>query len=56
VFTKVRKEFGSRSFIDEFVSGSPKNYVFSVICPSTGKRTTKCQVKGTTLNYENSKL
>jgi len=49
-------EFGSGSFIDEFVSGGPKSYAFSVICPSTGKPTTKCQVKGITLNYENSKL
>jgi len=33
-------EYGSGS-IDHFVLGSPKNYAFSVICPSTGKRTTK---------------
>ena len=46
------EEFGSGSFIDEFVSGGPKNYAFSVICPSTGKRTTKC--KG--YNIELSKL
>ena len=37
--------FGSGSLIDEFVSGAPKNYAFSVICLSTGKRTTKCKVK-----------
>ena len=30
--------------------------MFSVICPSTGKRTTKYKVKGITLNYENSKV
>jgi len=50
------EEFGSGSFIDEFVSGGHKNYAFSVICPSTGKRTTKCKVKGITLNYQNSKV
>jgi len=50
------EEFGSGSFIDEFVSVGPKNYAFSVICPSTGKSTTKCKVKGITLNYENSKV
>ena len=50
------EEFGSGSFIDEFVSGGPKNYALSVICPSTGIRTTKCKVKGITLNYENSKV
>jgi hypothetical protein len=30
--------------------------MFSVFCPATGKRTTKCKVKGITLNYENSKI
>ena len=33
-----------------------KKYAFSVCCPSTGKRATKCKVKGVTLNYENSKV
>jgi len=33
-----------------------KNYAFSVFCPSTGERTTKCKVKGINLNYENSKV
>jgi hypothetical protein len=48
--------FGSGSCIEEFVSGGPKNYAFSVFCPSTGKRTTKCKVKAMTWNYENSKV
>jgi hypothetical protein len=34
--------------MDKFISGGPKKYAFSVICPSTGKR------KGITLKYENS--
>jgi hypothetical protein len=38
------------------LSGGPNKYEFSVFCPSTGKRTTKCKVKGITLNYENSKV
>jgi hypothetical protein len=50
------EEFGFGSYIEEFVSGGPKNYAFSVFCPSTGKRTTKCEVKGITLKYENSKV
>jgi hypothetical protein len=37
------KEFGAGSYIEA-------NYAFSVFCPSTGKRTTKCKVKGITLN------
>jgi hypothetical protein len=44
------------SYIDEFVSGGPKNYVFSVISPLTGKRTYKCKVKCITLNYDSSKV
>ena len=50
------EEFGSGSFIDEFVSGGPKNYAFSVICPSTTKRTNKCKVMGITLKYQHSKV
>ena len=52
--TNELEEYGSGSFIQQFVSGGTKNYAFSFFCPSTGKRTTKCKVKGTTLNYENS--
>jgi hypothetical protein len=54
--TDELEEFRSGSFIDEFVSGVPKTYAFSVICPSTGKRTNKCKVKSITLNYQNSKV
>ena len=50
------EDFGSGSFIDHFVLGGPKNYAFSVICPSTGKRTIRCEVKGITMNYECSKV
>jgi hypothetical protein len=49
-------EFGSGSFIQEFVSGGPKNYAFSVFCPSTGKRIHKCKIKGIIFNNENSNL
>ena len=55
-FTDELEEFGSSSFIEEFVSGGLKNYASSAVCPSTGKRTTKYKVKGITLNYENSKF
>jgi len=37
--TDELEELGSGSFIDDFVSGGPKNYAFSVICTSYGKRT-----------------
>jgi hypothetical protein len=48
--------FGSGSYMEEFVSGGPKNYAFSVFCHSSGKRTPKCKVKGITLIYENSNV
>ena len=50
------EEFGYGSYIEQFVSGGRKKYAFSVFSPSTGKRTTKCKVKGITLNYINSKV
>ena len=32
------KEFGSGSYIEEFVTGGPRNYAFLVFCPATRKR------------------
>jgi hypothetical protein len=43
--TDELEEFGSGSYIEEFVSGGSKNYAFSVFCPSSGKRISKCKVK-----------
>jgi len=54
--TDVLEKFGSSSFIEEFVSGGPKNYAYSVFSPSIGKRTTKFKVNGINLNYDNSKV
>ena len=54
--TDELEEFGSGSYIEEFVSGGPKNYAFSVFSPTTGKRTTRCKVKSITLNYDNSRV
>ena len=36
--TNELEEYGPGSFIQEFVSGGPKNYAFSVFFSSTGKR------------------
>jgi hypothetical protein len=52
--TNELQEYGPNSYIDEFVSGGPKNYAFLVICPSTGR--SKCKVKGITLNNDSSKV
>jgi hypothetical protein len=50
------EEFGSGSFIQEFVSGGPKNYAFFVFCPSTGKLANKYNAKGISLKYQISKV
>jgi hypothetical protein len=54
--TNELEEYGPGPYIDEFVSGGPKNYAFSVMSPVTGKRTYNCKVKGITLNYNSSKV
>ncbi|KAK4874279.1 hypothetical protein RN001_013639 [Aquatica leii] len=50
------EEYGSGSYIDEFVSGGPKNYSFKIYTPTTDTYNTVCKVKGITLNYKNSKV
>ena len=47
------ENYGSCSFVEEFVSCGPKNYAFSVFWPSTWKRATNCKMKDITLNYVN---
>jgi hypothetical protein len=54
--TDELEEFWPQSFIQEFVSGGPKNYAYSVFCPTKGKCTNKCKVNGIALNYEYSKF
>jgi hypothetical protein len=44
-------EIGNGHFIEEFVSGGPKNYAYRL---DNGKET--CKVRGFTLNFTNSKL
>jgi hypothetical protein len=48
--TEGMEEFGSGSYIDEFVSVDPKNLAFSVFSLN-GKGTAKCKLKGINLNY-----
>ena len=47
-------EIGALSFIEEFVRWTKSMRFF--LCTSTGERTTKWNVKGITLNYENIKF
>ena len=50
-------EYGDRVSIDEFVSGGPKNYAYTVKKCSDGTLVGRCcKVKGVTLNAENSTL
>lgn len=53
--TNELTEYGTDSYITEFVSGGPKNYAFKVYSPSTEKENTICKVKGFSLNFRNSK-
>ncbi|KAG8239990.1 hypothetical protein J437_LFUL018632 [Ladona fulva] len=46
-------EVGSGSFIEEFVSGGPKNYALKIRCRSTGLYKTICKVRGITINSAN---
>ena len=43
-------------FIEEFVSGGPKNYAYKIVDTTTGERKTVCKVRGITLNYNASQL
>ena len=42
--------------IEEFVSGGPKNYVYRIVDPVTGKRETVCKAQVITLNYSASQM
>jgi hypothetical protein len=44
-------ELESSKYIQEFVNGGPKNYVYRLINKTTGKSKTVCKVRGFTLNY-----
>ncbi|XP_030757090.1 uncharacterized protein LOC115882961 [Sitophilus oryzae] len=46
--------YGEGSYIDEFVSGGPKNYTYKVYSPKTGEYSITCKVKGLSLNYNAS--
>jgi len=54
--TDELKEYGSCSFVENLCRVVQKTMHFRYFAPSTGKRATKCKVKGITLNYENSKV
>jgi hypothetical protein len=51
----MQNELESEEYIEEFVSGGPKNYAYTVVS-STKPAKTVCKVRGITLNYNASKL
>ncbi|KAG5862844.1 hypothetical protein JTB14_020294 [Gonioctena quinquepunctata] len=48
--------YGTGSYITEFVSGSPKNYAYTVYSPTKNEYNQVCKVKGFMLNYQASQL
>jgi len=53
----MTNELGEGEFIDEFVSGGPKNYAYKVCNRDVTKASkTVCKVRGITLNYTAMRL
>ena len=52
----MTSELKSSEFIEEFVSGGPKNYAYKIVNTATDERKTVCKVRGITLNYNASQL
>jgi hypothetical protein len=52
----MTNELQPGEFIEEFVSGGPKNYAYRVVGVGTDASKTVCKVRGITLNYSASQL
>ena len=52
----MTSELKPSQYIEEFVSGGPKNYVYKVVDTSTGEKKHVCKVRGITLNYNALRL
>ena len=54
----MTNELQPGEYIDEFVSGGPKNYAYRVVNRTDSTKTSKtvCKVRGITLNYSTSQL
>ena len=52
----MTSELKPSEYIEEFVSGGPKNYAYKVVDTVTGERKHVCKVRGITLNYNASRL
>jgi hypothetical protein len=52
----MTSELKPSEYIEEFVSGGPKNYAYKIVNSATNQRKTVCEVRGITLNYNASHL
>jgi hypothetical protein len=52
----MTSELKPSEYIEEFVSGGPKNYAYKIVNSATNQRKTICKVRGITLNYNASHL
>lgn len=54
--TDELKDYGAGAFIEEFVSGGPKNYAYRVWSPRDSKYSYCIKVRGFSLNYSTSEI
>ena len=52
----MTSELKPSEFIEEFVSGGPKNYAYKTFHTMAGERKTVCKIRGITLNYSTSQF
>ena len=52
----MMSELISGFYIEEFVSGGPKNNAYRIVDPVTRNHETACKVRGITLNYSVSQM
>jgi hypothetical protein len=52
----MTSELRPSQYIEEFVSGGPKNYAYKIVNWATNQRNTVCKVRGITLNYNAFRL
>ena len=48
----MTSELKPSHYIEEFVSGGPKNYAYRIVDPAAGNRAKVCKFRGITLNFD----
>ena len=54
--TDELEHYGYGTYIDEFVSGGPKNYAYSTVTPNSEEKHVTIKVKGMSINSSNKEL